>query len=138
MKSVHFAEDCPDKQPISMPTINYHECLQTGESSLWYDKTEIKKFYNEVKNARRKRLRDSTNYHISDIDESEEYFSSPFFLSNDQAHERKRRKYHANKTILKAQHTMKESELAIVSFKLSKWARDSALGHAEKHAKMAY
>ena len=111
--------------------------MQLRQSS-WYDKTEIKQFYNDVKNARRKRLRDSTNCHISALDESEEYFSSLFFLSKEQVTERKKRKHYANKTILKAQHTMKDSELAVISYNLTKWARDEALRHAEKHAEMTH
>ena len=82
-----------------------------------------------------KRLRGLNKFQVSDIDKSEEYFSSPYFLSQEESRERKRRKYYANKIILEAQNVLKDNQLAAASCKLSSWARENAIKSAENHAK---
>ena len=135
MKSVRFAQQ-EEKSSMQTSSIGNYQSNEDEKNSMWYSKIEIFEFRNDVKDIRRKRLRQSTDCQISDVDKSDEYFSSSFFLSNEQAQDRKRRKYYAHKIIVEAQHHLGDNELATASCALTEWARVDALNRAHD-AKMA-
>ena len=137
MKNVRFANT------TSVNFIPKISRTQSGFSEqkkqIWYDKDDIKSFCRNVKDIQSRHLKATRNKEngIDMDDDNEEYFSSAYFLSREQLHERKKRKCYANKVIIQAQNKLNDKDLALASYKLTEWARDNALKHAENHAKMA-
>merc|ERR1712157_473308 len=93
--------------------------------ALWYQVDELKNMKKEVRAVIRKRKRlDSCSSKVEDCSEftgaRENIFDS----------ERRKRKYLTRQIILQAQKTMKSSDLALISIKLSRWATDRAIEDA--------
>ena len=78
MKSVRFTHQV-EKPSIQVLEINNYESYENEKNLMWYNKTEINKFRNDVLDIRRKRLRQSTNRQDSYIDEADEYFLLLYF-----------------------------------------------------------